>query len=398
MASEFVDEKISGADDLSVITRSSLQHDFTFNDFITSVYQAPDSGKQALVDAFVLWADSTTGIPYIEDTTAYFLYLDDSNPIVAIAGDFNDWNPEGPQFIPLSGTNLSYRPTNFESDARLDYKFVVGGNWILDPLNPHTCSGGFGPNSELSMLAYRQPMEILNYEIPMGHMNTHAYTDSTQGKTRSVRVYTPPGYDGSESRYRNIYFLDGGEYLELGYAKNILDYMIFNELIPPVIAIFVDPSNRDVEYRYDLQFMDMFVQELVPWVDSKYRTMAKASDRAIVGVSLGGLTSLLFTLHHPQTFGNCGAYSPAIQLGDMIEQYQNSPVLPVKIYMDAGTYEATIYNSATDLEQIFGENVWNYKWRVWHEGHSWGSWRAHVDESLAYFWPLVTTGVDNRYE
>jgi len=113
-------------------------------------------------------------------------------------------------------------------------------------------------------------------------------------------------------------------------------------------------------------------------------------------VSLGGLTALLFTLQHPEVFGNCGAYSSAIWLGDLIEQYQNAQVQSVKIYMDAGTYESSIINSSASLQEILENNNWEYRWKVWHEGHSWGAWRAHLDESLTYFWPMETSGIDER--
>ncbi len=393
---EIVNESNSSGD-FSVHSLNSTEDEFSFNDFITSVYQAATDEKQALVDSFMQWADSTTGIPYIEDSTAYFLYINGSNPSVAVAGDFNGWDPANQDLNHLPGTNLFYRGYDFESDARLDYKFVVDGNWILDPLNQRTCSGGFGPNSELSMSNYVQPPEIQTYDIPHGNISFSNFSDTTQGRTRSVRVYTPPGYAESELSYRCIYFHDGNEYLTLGFAKNVLDYLIQSELIPPVIAVFVDPTNRNEEYSYDLDFMEMFVTELVPWVDQTYRTRIDAESRAVAGVSLGGLTSLLFTLHHPEIFGNCGAYSSAVWIGDLIQQYQASELLPVKIYLDAGTYEPSIFNSSMALEEILATQGWDNAWRVWHEGHSWGAWRAHLDEALIYFWPLTTTGIDDRY-
>jgi enterochelin esterase family protein len=297
----------------------------------------------------------------------------------------------------LSGTNLYYAGYQFEHDARLDYKIVVDGNWILDPLNPNTCSGGYGPNSELSMLGYVQPPEIQSYDIPHGTLHSTIFSDTTQGRSRPMVVYTPPGYAEGTQSYRSIYFHDGNEQLNLGLTRNVLDLMISQELIPPVIAVFVDPLNRNNEYAYDYEFMDMFVSELVPWIDTQYRTMPEAEYRAVAGVSLGGLASLLFTIQHPEVFGNCGAYSPAVWIGDLIEQYEASPVLPVKIYMDAGTYEPSIYNSAIGFKGILEDDQWNLRWREWHEGHSWGSWRAHLDEALTFFWPMVTSGIDDRY-
>jgi len=382
-------------DDFSVRRTDPVQLTGTFSDFISSVYQAPADQKQALVDSFLQWADSATGIPYIEDTTAYFIYLNGSSPEVDVAGDFSGWEPTHQSFNYLSGTNLYYAGYHFESDARLDYKLIVNGNWILDPLNPHTCSGGYGPNSELSMPAYQQPPEIESYSIPHGTMSSTSFSDSTQGRTRLVQVYTPPGYAEGSLNYRSIYFHDGSEQMNLGFARNVLDYLIAEALIPPVIAIFVDPTNRNDEYSYDYDFMAMFVNELVPWIDGQYRTMPDAEYRAIAGVSLGGLTSLLFTIQHADVFGNCGAFSPAVWIGDLLEQVEASPLLPVKIYMDAGTYEPSIYNSAGALQEILENDQWNLQWSQWHEGHSWGAWRAHLDDALTYFWPMITSSIDD---
>lgn len=388
---------IAATDDFSVGRLDPARLTGAFNDFITSVYQAPADDKQAMVDSFIQWADNATGIPYIEDSTAYFLYINGSSPQVRVAGDFTGWDPTNQNLTNLTGTNLYYAGYQFEHTARLDYKIVVNSNWILDPLNPHTCSGGYGPNSELSMTGYVQPPEIQTYEIPHGSVISTTFSDTTQGRSRGVKIYTPPGYQEGDESYRSIYFHDGSEQLNLGYADNVLDYMIAHEMIPPVIAIFVDPTNRMEEYSYDYEFMEMFVNELVPWIDGQYRTMPEPENRAVAGVSLGGLTSLLFTIQHPEVFGNCGAYSSAIWFGDIIDQYDASQVLPVRIYMDAGTYEPSIYSSSVTLKGILEDAQWDFQWRSWHEGHSWGAWRAHLDDALLHFWPMVTSGIDERY-
>lgn len=388
---------LSATDDFSARKPDPEQIDGSFNDFITSVYSTPSEQKQAMVDSFLLWADSATGIPYLENASAIFLYTTSSANSVNLAGDFCGWNPDGQSLNHLSGTNLYYATYEFELDARLDYKLVVNGNWILDPRNPNTCSGGYGPNSELSMPDYIQPEEIQEYDFSHGLLSSVSFSDTTQGRTRNVKIYTPPGYDSEDAHYRTIYFHDGSEYVTLGSARNVLDYLIATEAIPPVIAVFVNPINRNDEYAYDYDFMAMFVNELVPWIDDSYRTMPEAQYRAVAGVSLGGLTSLLFTIQHPEVFGNCGAYSPAIWFGDIIAQYEAQTALPVKIYMDAGTYEPSIYNSSFELLGVLNSNSWVVDWKVWHEGHSWGAWRAHLDESLTFFWPLATSGIDERF-
>ena len=104
-----------------------------FQQFVNHVNSLPTSQqKTAAVDSFMIYA-RTIGIPFIEDSTANFIYLGNYSTVSA-AGDFNNWSATAWPLTRLSQTNFWYRSQNFEMDARLDYKFVLNGsNWILDP-------------------------------------------------------------------------------------------------------------------------------------------------------------------------------------------------------------------------------------------------------------------------
>ncbi|MCF7797481.1 MAG: hypothetical protein K9N36_06890 [Candidatus Marinimicrobia bacterium] len=367
----------------------------SFNDFVTQVYTAETPAeKSALVDSFMTWAQATTGIPYVEDSTrAFFLYRSSSVSNVAVAGDFNGWDPANHDFTQLSGTNLYYRMETFEPTARLDYKFVLdGGQWILDPLNPNTCAGGFGPNSELAMSHYIQPPEIQSYEIPHGSVSQDNFTDSN-GATHDIRMYLPPGYTASGDSFPVAFFHDGGEWLDLAYAQNTLDYLIHYQEIQPIIGVFVDPNDRNQDYSYSYAYLDMFCNELVPWIEERYRVKEGPAHRATIGVSLGGLTSLLFSIQRPDVFGNCGAFSPAIWFGDIVNQYASAIEIQTKIYLDSGTYEPAIYQATQSLVELLDDRNVAYVNKIWYEGHSWGAWRAHLDEALTLFWPVEMTGI-----
>ena len=131
-----------------------------FQQFLNRVNSISDSTeKAAVVDSFMTIAREQ-GIPFIEDSNANFIYLGNTNTI-SVAGDFNGWNPNANMMNNLTQTSFWYFSKIFEMNARLDYKFVLNGNnWILDPENPHTITGGYGPNSELAMPEYIQPWEI----------------------------------------------------------------------------------------------------------------------------------------------------------------------------------------------------------------------------------------------
>lgn len=253
---------------------SLLKSQSQFQSFIDNVNSISNpSAKIAAVDSFMNFARSK-GIPFIEDSTANFIYNANVSS-VAIAGDFNGWNYNGNQLTKLAGTNFWYKSYIFEMDARLDYKFVINGsNWILDPENPNTCSGGFGPNSELSMLSYIQPWEIqYNQNIAHGYLISKSIFSKNVNTNYQVTIYLPPDYDSlSNKSYPSVYFQDGTEYISLGKAVNVLDNLIAANKIQPIIGVFVKPNNRNEEYAYSKreQYRLFFIDELAPFIDSLY--------------------------------------------------------------------------------------------------------------------------------
>ena len=360
----------------------------TFQNFIDELNSLPDSLRPALVDSFMNAADS---FPYLEqDTLAHFIYANSASS-VKVPGDFNGWSVNTDPMTNISGTNFWYRSKTFESDARLDYKYVVNGStWILDPLNPHTCMGGFGPNSELSMPQYVQPPEIEYYpEIPHGTIESTNFNSQFLGNSRTVKIYLPPGYESGPEEYPYIVFHDGLEYVNLAHAGNILDYCIHHEWIDPVIAVFVPPVNRTEEYAGSLQdeFTSFIIEEVVPYVDNEYRTLTDAENRAMIGPSYGGNITLHIGMTNPDVFGLLAPQSSYVQQS-IIDSLESGELLDLDFYIDAGTYEQMLL---VPLQQtvipLLEQRGYPFQFNVYHEGHSWGNWRAHIDEALIRFFP-----------
>ena len=377
---------------------SSL-HAQTFQDFIDQLNSLPDSLRPALVDSFMNAAES---FPYLEqDTLAHFIYANTASS-VKVPGDFNGWSVNTDPMINISGTNFWYCSKTFESDARLDYKYVINGStWILDPLNPSTCMGGFGPNSELSMPQYIQPPEIEYYpEIPHGTLEDTVFYSQNLGNSRTVKVYLPPDYGFGSDEYPYIVFHDGLEYISLAYAVNTLDYCIYHEYIVPIIAVFVPPVNRTEEYAGNLQdeFTAFIIEELVPYIDSAYRTLTTPSNRAMLGPSYGGNITFHIGMTHPDVFGLLAPQSSYVQQG-IIDSLESGQFLNLDFYIDAGTYELMILNPLEQTVVPLLENRgYPYQFNVYHEGHSWGNWRAHVDNALIRFFPGPGLGTETRSE
>ena len=369
-----------------------------FVQFINHVNSLTDPAqKTAAVDSFMIYA-RTVGIPFIEDSTANFICLGNYNSVTT-AGDFNNWSAAAWPLTRLPQTNFWYRSQNFELDARLDYKFVLNGsNWILDPENPLTCSGGFGPNSELAMPAYVQPWEIqYNPNILHGTVLSKSIYSANTSVTYQLNIYLPPGYDTlSALTYPTVYFQDGGEYISLASAVKVLDNLIDSNKIKPVIGVFVTPNNRNEEYAYSKrnQYRLFFVNELVPYIDNNYKTIENPANRLVLGDSFGGNISALISYNHPEVFGLCGLHSAAFWPNnyEALNLITSGPVKPIKWSSIWGTYESLYPELRSFRDFLLGNNC-QLDWLERPEGHSWGLWRASIDRMLEYFFPANSTEI-----
>ncbi len=96
---------------------------------------------------------------------------------------------------------------------------------------------------------------------------------------------------------------------------NVIDNLLDSLKIQPVIAVFVTPNNRNEEYAGSIrnQYRLFFVNELVPYIDSLYKTKSDPKERLVLGASYGANISALISYNHPEVFGLCGLHSAAFQ-------------------------------------------------------------------------------------
>lgn len=368
----------------TLFTRAGGQ---TFGEFIDRLNSLPESQRQAVADSFM---NSGHAFPFIEkDTLVHFVYNSPAQT-VAMAGDATGWNPDK-MFTKITGSNFRYLTASYETDARLDYKFVINGsNWILDPENPHTCTGGFGPNSELRMPGYVVPPEINYYSIiPHGTFIDTTFHSTQLNNDRPVRVYLPPGYPSGSEAYPVILFHDGLEYISLGNTANILDYLISEHLMAPVIGVFVPPVDRTAEYAGSKseKFTAFICSELMPAIDARFKTSRDPARRAMAGASDGGNISLYIGMKHPEQFGRIAAQSSDV-IPVISQTFSGGPKLPLEVYLDIGTYDIDVLIPMVHgLRDILQSKGYTYQFREWHEGHSWGNWKGHLRLPLMQFFP-----------
>jgi enterochelin esterase family protein len=311
---------------------------------------------------------------------------------VELIGDMTCWNRTLRLYRVADSDVFALRQT-YEEDARLDYKLVVDGRYVPDPLNPHVVEGGFGANSELRMPLYRPRTEAFAHaEVPRGEVERGLIGRHTYA------IYRPHGFCSSR-RYRVIYFQDGGEYLQAGRAAQILDYAVAHGWIEPVVAVFVDPLDRMAEYATNDAYVSFFVHELMPHVETQFLA---SGERTLVGDSMGGLISVYLALRHPHLFDSVlshsgafpGAFSGGITYG---REYRIEPFgarlasarLPQRFHLVVGKYETDVigYDYVAANQRVYealrsNRSVRGCELSILPQGHSWGLWRDTLGEGL----------------
>lgn len=367
-----------------------------FSKFIERVRALPTaSQRNEEVRAFTGRAGAP-GKAMIDDSTVSFFYNGPAGR-VGVPGDLNGWDPAADTMRRIEGTDFFYLSKIVPIAARFEYKLAVDSTWILDPQNPRQCVGGFGSNSEIWMPAYRPPPEILARKgIPRGTIDTLAFASRILGRTYPVYVYRPPGFGRSRGTYPVIFVTDGGEYLSLALMNTIMDNLIADGAIAPIVGVFIDPrtdpsnaktSRRMTDYMMSDDFVRTVAEELRPQLLKRYHLRAEPGQTAIVGVSLGGLIATYAAFTRPDVFGLCAAQSPSYWLDDsrMITLIASSRRKPFSMHIDTGTIR-----DAQKHARMMRDTMRNKGYRLHYEehpeSHNWMNWRARIRSFLTFFW------------
>ena len=336
------------------------------------------------------------GRPYTEKNKVVFLYRGDAKR-VSVPSDLNGWNSSADRMTRVRGTNLFYLEKKVDRAARFEYKFAVDSQWILDPLNMQQAMGGYGPNSEIWMPAYIPPSEIeYRSNIPHGSVDAFSIKSVILKRTHPVFVYKPHSYSALKKQFPTMYITDGGEYISLALMLNVLDSMIADGRIEPIIAVFIDPrtdvrdaetSKRMTDYMMSDRFVDFLATELRPKIAKRYRTNPDPQRTAIMGASLGGLIATYSAYIRPDIFGLCAAQSPAYWITDgaITSMISRGPKKPIKFSIDTGTIRDA-QDEARRMKKVLKKRHYKFRYSEHPESHNWVNWRGRLPEILTFFW------------
>ncbi|MDC1010341.1 alpha/beta hydrolase family protein [Flavobacteriaceae bacterium] len=240
---------------------------------------------------------------------------------------------------------------------------------------------------------------------------------------RNYAVYLPPDYETSSRSYPVLYLLHGlGDdqtgWIQFGEVKKIADDSILNGNATPMIIIMPDADTGVIGYfnipSRNWMYEDFFFEELMPYVESKYRIKSYKRFRAISGLSMGGGGTITYALHRPDLFSAAAPLSAATGSLDIDKSIQrlnsfgfkynrdevrsllksNHPLeliddIPlnklnsVRWFIDCGD-DDYLYEDNSLLHIAFSDRGINHEYRVRDGAHNWTYWRGSLPKVLEF--------------
>ncbi len=368
--------------------------------------------EQMILHKNILSSMSEQLYPFYESNSKVTLIYNGPCKNVALNSDITGW-AEPILFNKLDGTDLFYLNLELEPEARIEYQLIVDGRTICDSSNKFKSANGLGELSELAMPEYKRHPYFQEYLNGVnGSFNgliKHILPAVALPYTHEVYIYLPPDYD-KDKRYPAIYFQDGPDYIRFALAPYSIKRLILENKIEPCIAVFVTPPNlhqakmpnRATEYGMNDDYVKFFCDELVCFIDKNYSTIQASDKRLVVGDSYAGLISTYISFVRNDLFINAYSQSGYYSFNDdkLIKLFNESERKTINLYFDIGTYERKVgadFLPASELDFTSGNRRmkdvilnkgYDFIYKEYFEGHTWGNWRRHLIDALIYFFGI----------
>jgi len=291
------------------------------------------------------------------------------------------------------------------------YTFLVDGVSTLDPSNFKIARDGTFRTESLLEVEGGQASLYYPKTGPKGSTHHIWYDSPTLNLTRRMIVYTPPGYEKSTERYPVLYLLHGGggdeeAWSTLGVAPTILDNLITSGKAESMIVVMtngnptqaaaftvspkIDVSNSSVGGMANKMFEKSLVNDVIPYVESNFRVKANKENRALTGLSMGGLQTMNTSFDHPELFNYIGVMSMGfadlsrfgieVDHSKRKEQIQALKKENPALYWIACGEDDFLYESVVTMRKELDSEKFNYVYRESPGGHTWKNWRIYLSE------------------
>jgi enterochelin esterase-like enzyme len=234
-------------------------------------------------------------------------------------------------------------------------------------------------------------------DVPHGEISIKRYYSTVFNRWRQFYIYKPAGYDVNlNEKYPVLYILHGGGEDERGWATQgktdlILDNLIAEKKAKPMIIVMPD-GNVDAQGFGDIT-LKMFERELkeciIPFVENNYRAETGPGNRALAGLSMGGIQTLYAGINNTEMFSYLGVFSsgwimPAQNsLADKQYEFMKENLDKIngnlkQLWISMGGKEDIAYNNCRTMMSKFDELGVKYSYSEYPGGHTWPVWRNNL--------------------
>jgi enterochelin esterase-like enzyme len=264
------------------------------------------------------------------------------------------------------------------------YHLTIDGGTFNDP-GAMNYYGSTRWESGVEIPAHDQDFYSLK-NVPHGNVQQVLFPSPSTGTSRRAFVYTPPGYDKNfKNRYPVLYLQHGwGEdetaWSNQGHANLIMDNLVAEGKAKPFIIVMTYGMTNNAkfgkirEFKIDT-FQTVLVDELIPYIDANFRTIAKPAQRAMAGLSMGGMETHTITLNKPGVFSYYALLSGGIYKPEEIKDKSKVKL----IYISCGSKERPdgVKNAVVALKDA-GINAVSYISE--NTAHEFLTWRRSLHE------------------
>jgi enterochelin esterase family protein len=227
--------------------------------------------------------------------------------------------------------------------------------------------------------------------VPHGKISYRYYNSTTLGRTRTLVIYTPPGFDvNANKKYPVLYLIHGGSdteetWTKVGRANFIADNLIAQGKAKPMIIVMpyanVMPGPRD-------GFTKDVINDIIPFVETNYPVLTDSKNRAVAGFSVGGGQTLNIGLTNPDKFAYVCSYAPYTATDEFKTNFSNwSPDADVlnkqlKLFSISIATDDFLYESVKGNIAMFESKKLKLQTLIVPGGHTWMNCKLYLANTL----------------
>ena len=284
------------------------------------------------------------------------------------------------------------------------YVFNVDGASVADPRNTSISES----NNNVWSMVYVPGADFMEMkQVTHGAVAEINYYSRSLKRHRRMHIYTPPGYESGSKKYPVFYLLHGAmdcddSWTTVGRAGFIMDNLIAEKKAKPMVVVMPAGHTSQnfsmgggISQMVD-EFSEDFVKDIMPYVEKNYRVLKKRGDRAIAGLSMGGMQTLNIAMSDLGKFSYIGVFSSGIfslggnmpgRAGSPSWEEQNLNMLDNKglkkglklLWFATGSEDFLIETSKASVEML-EKHGFSPVYKVSGGGHTWANWRDYLYE------------------